>query len=360
MSDSGIIQVALFIIGLLVIIGLIFLEWRNHETSKKLPSILVSFLLVFIIVLIFIFLIEIPSCVMEKGIVIQPFEITGVNRQNISGVHLANIFCFELKHIETVRIGPEESSTSSTTSQIPRYGTLPPRTLNQRPTRVFYPSEDPFTLNVMSSFDSKSNFDACKVDMGSVSLSLGQMIPLLKELTQNQGSTISGSLQQYGSILRIVVVFHNPDLQGQDRAWEESRIIPLRNESAIDEAIQTMAENLSYKIKFSFLKDNANNCSQTWQAYKYLTLGWEACYLYNSTKNVEDLKMATRMALLAKSSEPSYKESDKLLAYLKSIWIRKGLAFGNLREYEAALQCYDKVIEIDNMISEINHRAESS
>jgi hypothetical protein len=357
----------------------------NHldQFNRLLFSILVFILLIGMIPIVFAILWNSWGCITEKGTVIQPFEIDSGNFHNISGESLANRLCFELTRIEAVRLGPDASFRSSSNNQKPYFSRIEPSISNQTQISGFKtPNNETFkptpskleqaydfspctrnnivTFKGMSPVDDKQTYDVGKIDMSGVSLSLGLIIPFLKELTQNQGNTITGSLQQYGSTLRLVAIFYNPDLQGQNKAWEESRVVLPENESSIDEAISDMVKNLSYKIELSFLKDKDNNYPQTWQSYKYLTQGWEACHLYNATIDDKDLEMSGRMALLAKKSEPYYKESDKLLSYIESIWNSKGITHYNLGEYDAALKCYDHVIEIDKIVAEINHQAEAA
>ena len=370
MSDSGLIQWAALILGVLFIgIAIIEFIWHDRwELQKKVLSFVAFIILIYIAFFIIIFIVFSPGCVIGKGIIVQPFEVSGDFQYNISGKHLANSLCFELTSIGKVKYNPDRLDYTYTTPIINRTGDIRVR----RDVEInAFPGDSPHdrTSPAVSSFSGLASlreydsYQVGKVDMSGVSLSLDQIIPFLKKLTHNQGGLITGSFQRHGSTLYIVSNYYDPDSKGQkNNAWRVSR--KLKENESVDDVIPTMVGDLAYMIELDVSREYdrsaANYYPQTWQAYKNLTMGWVAYHQYNSTRDNNDLETAGLMALSAKSSEPHCLGTDELLKCLKYTWNSKGFTLYNLGEYDAALRCFDKVIETDKNIIEINHQAESA
>jgi len=307
--------------------------------NKKLSSILIFIILISIILFMIILLYYFYGCITEISTVIQPFEIGNGTPQIFSGVSLANSLCFELTRIAGVELGP---------SSHPPFNKLPGSTDEK-----YAPQKNNFHT---SALEDNNIYQVVKLDISGVSLSFGYIIPFLKKLTHHQGSTITGSFQRYGSTLRIVVNFYDPDSQGKkNKAWEVKRTLP--NEESAFEVIPVMIEDLAYKIRLDLIRDEdrttANNYPQIWDAFKDYTLAWEEYHMYNVTRNYKYLETAGRKALLVKSSEPNCPGSDNLLFSLAYTWNDKGVDLAQQGKYDEAINAFEKAIVLGHNYADI-------
>jgi tetratricopeptide (TPR) repeat protein len=214
------------------------------------------------------------------------------------------------------------------------------------------------------------------IGIGGTSLSLGQIILSLKELTHHQGRTITCSLQRYGSNLSMVAILNDPDSNGDEsEAWEVRQKSSTDN-SSINECIPGMAENLSFQIAHSLGQRKlriGKEFPQTWQAFRYWILGWEAYYNYITTKNDKYLDLANSMAHSAKLFEPYYSGSRELLFNLGFAYLEKnpsniairlftnitdlepsegafglGVVYSKQGHYKEAIDNFSKAIELNS------------
>jgi hypothetical protein len=174
------------------------------------------------------------------------------------------------------------------------------------------------------------------------SLSMGQILLSLKELSGNQENIITGSLDKYGSNLSMIAI-----LKGS-MAWEVKQILPKENSSLV-ELIPVMTDELAFQIA---LDTSEGKKPQTWQAYKYGILAKEAYISYNATGDVSDLYKATSNAKLAKSYEPHYSRSIEVLRFLEYAWNNKGNELQLLGKHDEATYAYLESISLNDTIKQ--------
>jgi tetratricopeptide (TPR) repeat protein len=292
----------------------------------------VSILKIITILLAFFFFISVAIWIFQEddGISIQPFKIIEICNEPIFHEDpVTDLLCFELQKIkETYRKNSVESNLIYSGLFINNtswsYASLNPH---------YTPINSPFTYSTARPSIPLVSIGTHSIDysisqVGNVgSLSLGHILLFLKELLHNQGRTITGSMYRYNSSLRIVAILNDPRYSDKnDKAWEVRRILP-KNNLSIDEAIYSMVEDLAFQIVLDTNDENQtqSNYPQTWQAFKYYTLGWDAYHRYNATRNVKDLDTATSMTLLSQNSEPNYLGSYELLFTLGELYLNVGI-----------------------------------
>ena len=217
----------------------------------------------------------------EEGIVVESFEIAGMNE---SSVFVANHLCFELQTIKEIYSKSVENKerTKSINKEAP-----------------ILPLFDLRGNHLEYSMTSLGN-----VGMGGTSLSLGHLILSLKQSTGSSSPKLTGSIQGSGSDLRIVAILNKPIM-----AWEIKKNIS-DDSCTFQEKIPVMIEDLAYQIANSLIneneKTNKGEFPKTWEALKYSTLSRKAYLRYDATGNVSYLNESKNFALIAQTAEPRY------------------------------------------------------
>ena len=159
-----------------------------------------------------------------------------------------------------------------------------------------------------SSENPKYEITNVNITGGSFALTLGLILLVLKRLIGHPGNTIAGSVQRYGSEIKLVA-WMGPERTG---AWQAGR----------DD------ENLPYLIKdvaFMIAKDISEEKIQakTWQAFKFFT---EARYCYHQyilTEDKEQLKCSKENCLMGLDYEKDYEDIHILLLNLAMAYERQ-------------------------------------
>ena len=89
------------------------------------------------------------------------------------------------------------------------------------------------------------------IDMGGSSLSIGKLILSFKELARKNPSTITGSLQRYGSTVSMVAIWN--DRKSQKKIIREARLTLARDKS-VEDLIPTLVNDLAFQIAIEMFK----------------------------------------------------------------------------------------------------------
>ena len=279
-----------------------------------------------IIILLFFLFITVYLCylvkwvyVVDEGTIVQPFEISGM--KNVSGIIVADLFGAELNRIlEINRIQQENTVSTETTI---------PLTKKAKGVNI----EDLDLINEYRDLSSRNpplNDHIAGIGsagIGGSSLSIGQVLLSFKELAGKQPSTITGSLQRYGSIISVVVIWNNrnPPI----RLARESRLTSARDNPSIDDQIPALISDLAFQIAIEMFKQQPvlkKAYPQTWQGFKHLTQATDAHLNYTMTGNPNDLEKARDAIMSIRHSEPGYIGSTELglLSDLSSAYLDLG------------------------------------
>ena len=322
-------------------ISINFKKFINYFNNTLFIFLMKFSVLVFLICIIAPIIIWIFS---ESSIVVYPLVIGEVgSNQNFREEPITELLCLELQGIKDIfeqdpikrNSSFKSPATQSRTNTVGNSNFIQISSFTAFDTRdeVLNFSTHPTTISTFTPELHSIGYHISQlgnVATSGISLSLGQLIITFKELTHNQGQTISGSLQQYGSNLCLVVILDDPESYGG--AYEVRRTI-TKNNSSFEDLIPGMIEDISFQIAHDICMRNQyskNIYPQTWQAFRNFTRGLEAYYMYNITESVKDLDRSSRMILLAKKSEPHCLELDNMLFNL-------GLANLNIDRYDESI-----------------------
>ncbi len=160
--------------------------------------------------------------------------------------------------------------------------------------------------------------DALSVGMGGTTISIGNLLLLLKRMwpLAAPGTTISGSLQRYGYETRLIARLEDQQVS----AWDVRRMV--NNNDDIAELIR----DLAYKIALERFHPEA----KTWRGFKYFTeaLNAYADYIYQG-RQPEDLEVVRQHTVAATKAEVNYKA-------LAPLFYNLGLADLEMKHYSQA------------------------
>ena len=252
----------------------------------------------------------------EVGIVIQPFEITGIDKESLSGTSLAYLLSSDLQQIKEIdRLKQKQIPFSllkkefgvSTVIEAQARSIMKPKPYVEIPLISV-----PFNSNALNYQLSKMG----TIGIEQTSLSVGQIILFSKELSKNRADTIASNLQRYGRVISMVAIYYN---QSQEPLFFEVRQTLTEINSSIDEQISLMVNDLAFQIAHKLVNQKRlldENYPSTWQAFKYMILGKKAYFSYIATSDINELDKAKDFALLANHYESTYQEPLELLSNL--------------------------------------------
>lgn len=164
--------------------------------------------------------------------------------------------------------------------------------------------------------------DVGTVGVGETTVSIGRLLVTLKRLWPigDPGSVITGSLQKYGPMIRLVARMEHREV----RAWEVSRKIEG------DEQIPDLVSDLAFKIAHGL---SPNISAKTWVGFKYFTEALDGYDLYTHTGQVESLELARANCLKAVQAEQGYVALFGLLYNL-------GIAYFDRAEYTKSAEIF--------------------
>lgn len=235
----------------------------------------------------------------SKGIFIKPFVI-GSCEESYNGETISNLLIVEFQNIRQIYEAGKNNSVDKARLE----------------SNIIHSNPVPMSEN-LGSMLSNVNFSA-----GGITVSIGQLVSLIKQQTRNTDRIITGSLEQYGSTLILSAwMWIGPD---KVHAWEVK-----------DNDVPNMVRDIALKITTDIIKLEYKD-----SAYHLLNLGL-ACLEKGSYRDSENL--------LRESI--SLKSDDKTFSALADVLFEKGdhlyKRFDNAKRLvlEEAIHFYDKAIE---------------
>jgi len=160
------------------------------------------------------------------------------------------------------------------------------------------------------------------VGAGSISLSLGRLIIVLKRMCPGCKPVpiITGSIQRYGSLIIITACLEDHEV----RTWDVRRVV--RGEKhVLEEHVPNLVRDLSFKIVYDMAKGDAESgvSAETWEGLKYFTEALVSYHHYIRARDIKHLDLAKNNCLKAVYSERNYDKAIMLLSDLGFIYIDK-------------------------------------
>jgi hypothetical protein len=113
-----------------------------------------------------------------------------------------------------------------------------------------------------------------EIDVGGIRVHTGELLLVIKRLFGNRGPTISGSIQKYGSTVRIVArKVTNGRLMSQ---W-----VVTKEKMESDEEILDLIQDLAFQMAWELREKPVG--AESWQAFRDFTEGLESYQEYSST-----------------------------------------------------------------------------
>jgi tetratricopeptide (TPR) repeat protein len=257
----------------------------------------------------------------DDGIIIQPVATIGVS-EAFDGTSLADLLRYDLRRIKDIYEPIQDLADGNKTKNSYSKFYIPSVALKEE--HLDYSLSTIGTVGALG-----------------VSLPLGNIISAIKELSGDQSSVITCSIQKYNSTLIMIATLEDHHSPEKDvMAWEVRKTLD-KNNLSIDEEIPLLIDDLAFQISHGTSRKwaKSKNCPRAWQSFKYLTKGRDAYRSYIITKNKTDLDRARDLAALAKRFEPSYNGSSELLSEL-------GLAYLNNKNYDEAANIFENITDI--------------
>jgi tetratricopeptide (TPR) repeat protein len=353
-----------FLVGLNEILTKINEPMDNfRDFLVSLLAIIVSFFLIYTVILLFQWLRK------NEGVFIQPF-IVGCCDDNYNGNAISDLLIAELLRIRNVHttkkstksddarfskaktairniIGaikkgkfPSIKSTSKTKQDKSKQG-------GSETNKLILPSF------IHSSENLAYNISNVNISGGPVTISIGQMLILLKKINGRPVNTITGSIQKYGATINLVAwigglkigawdvkrdaIFRAP-LTGDDYDLPEDG----RDLKHLDTVLD-MVRELAFKIAKDISMTEIE--AKTWLGLKLYTEALEEYNQYRIQEGPDKLKHIRELCIEAAKAEKGYIEPAKLLSDLGTEYYYKG-------KYEESIQTYDIAIDINSQLAE--------
>jgi len=172
-----------------------------------------------------------------------------------------------------------------------------------------------------------------EIDVGGIRVHTGELLLVIKRLFGNRGPTISGSIQKYGSTVRIVArKVTNGELEHD---W-----VVTKEKMESDEDILDLVKDLAFQMAWELNKKEVG--AKSWEAFKDFTEGLESYQEYQVTKNPAHAQEAIEEYRAALSKQPTY----------PIVHYNLGIVYSNLDQLDEALQEYEEAAEEDpNLIA---------
>jgi tetratricopeptide (TPR) repeat protein len=282
----------------------------------------------------------------DNGITIEPFE-TSVLRTNLSGISIAQKLNFELQDIrETDEQVNKIGIPSDITYNIPISEQYK---LNDNPAgKISTQAGDFSCLNISSTSMNIPLIKIGTIGVSGSSISIGNLILFIKNLQGKSPSSITGSLQKYGSTIILTATIE--DFHSNDRkikSWEVKRTL-ARDNSSVDELIPSMVRELAFKIALYLGSSwgSSKNLPKRWESLEYLTTGERFYINYNITYDISDLKQAKNNTRNATKFEFNYRKPSDLLLKIAFSFIKE-------KSSKEAEDIFQNISKSDPIISNI-------
>ena len=156
--------------------------------------------------------------------------------------------------------------------------------------------------------------DVATVGIGGTTVSVGRLLITIKQLwaLRDPNFVISGSLQRFGSVVRLVAFRESKNKQID--TWEVSSTINKEDE------IPSVIKDLAFKIWQGISTSDAN----TWEGFKHFTEALDGYRQYTLNGRDEELEKVCTSCLLATNAEKNFKATFDLLYNVALAYFNKG------------------------------------
>ena len=242
----------------------------------------------------------------ESGIIITPFEV-GASGVDYNGKALSDLLVTEMQRIYLIHNIKHEMIRPIESEKIQALGN----------------ESENLSYNISG---------LGTVNLGSISISLGQLLIAFKRLCfgSDPGRIINGSIQKYGTMICLVAHMDDKEI----RTWEVKQEIKYRVGSG-DEQIPDMVRNLAFMIAKD-ISPEKDIQAKTWLGLKYFTEALDAHRQYNLTGENRELERSFENCLKATDIERSY---EKPLVLLFNV----GLDYLDKNDYMVAERLFQKL-----------------
>ena len=168
---------------------------------------------------------------------------------------------------------------------------------------------------------------------GQVSISIGQLLISLKRLLPGRrATTISGSVQRYGSRTQIVATVRRRS--GTDTVMVEAGARSLKQ---ADEAVPAMVRELAYRIHFALARERMK--AGTWELLEAFTEARAAYIQYLESGQASYCEQALTLTRQAHGLDCTYER-------LFGLFYALGTSFFGSGEYDRAIEQFDAALTI--------------
>ncbi len=297
----------------------------SEKTQKKIPaemncirdkylSIVQIILLIALLELIAVILIRLIEESITTKVRILPF-VNNTSNEEYNGKAISDSLIAELHRIYFLNFSEEK----------------PSKLLSRKTSIVTAPQRGNFALPLHFHESMQDNIvDIGEIGLGKATISLGRVIILLSNLLPfNQDQVVTGSVQRYGAITRLVIRVNR---EGLIHAWEISD--EIQSIDSLPQLIKDLAFKLAMMIQRKVI------VAEEWEALKFLTEANASYRVYESSGIKQNLDDAYQYCCNALKIERKY---EKLAHMFNKI----GVAYFNRGEYVEAKEALHNSIAIE-------------
>lgn len=337
---------------------------KNVDLISK---IFLSIFQIFLILIVGTYMVMLANFILtgQEGITILPFDTSGMGK-DCSGKAVADRLSMEMRRIGDIH---EHKQMLINSSEIIAQRNI---TITGTP---FQPAQLIPPIVSKSQTMDKGLSEMGNVVVGPASVSLGQLLLILRSITGKSDKSITGSVEKYGSNISIVALMEDKNSRKGTLAWEMT--LPLSDDnSSIEEKVPILTRDLAYNIVHdigSWNDSQAIVLHKSWVSFKYLTEGWNAYIEYDITGDISDLERATDMIKKVIQVDPDYPELAQLFLIVRfayqamgdgneerlldlatripvlsgDVWYNKGVSFYYQEMWSDAADAFGRATEID-------------
>lgn len=317
-------------------------------------------------ILIFITLKSFSWLRKDEGTFIQPFIIGCFDdNENYNGSAISDMLIRELLRIRCVHDKAKVKRSEFTGISKTRADSRG----RQKESKVDPAEAGLFAIPIIgpSSENIAYNVIPVNVNGGPITVSVGQILILLKKVSGYPVNTITGSIQKYGDTIKLIA------WQGAPRigTWTVNQNISTQEQNNEASDIPNMVRELAFKI----CRDIPGVEAKTWRGLDLFTQALEEYNQYNIYGNIQHLEQSLNLCHQVRDTERYYKNPAKLLSFIGEEYNKiedyakaellfneansfsldlvannfngLGIALANQGKYEDAIRAYDKATELD-------------
>ncbi|MBN1322446.1 MAG: tetratricopeptide repeat protein [Methanotrichaceae archaeon] len=297
--------------------------------------------------LLFIFMLLRRLFRKDDGLLILPFQVGG-DLPGYSGAAISDLLAFHLERIKEIH-----RAVGSQPDGVPKR-----QQIEARPVEASGEGGEPRLMMAMASyaFDLPKAVlkgealeyrlaDGGSLGLAGVTLPLGPLLLLLRGLCPwGDRDTLEGSLQKYGSGVRLVAQFRRGSVDRQAHLFSREAM----GEKEPESLVPRMVEEMAYQLALLLARGSKSEVRpepkvpRSWKAFQHQTEALERINCYSITQNPADLDQAASRALLARRAEPGSRYAADLIEFLADAYLEinrfdeADLLYGDISEIKPA------------------------